>query len=106
MPLNKQLLADVFNHIITHPETHNQRKYHCGTSHCVAGWTQVLGRGPMPEYPLDATYDANYLFASERTASEIHRRASQLINEDSCSEYDEHGRDRDGNPLPLIGGGS
>ena len=96
MTLNKQLLADVVNHIITHPETHNQERYHCGTSHCFAGLTQVLAHGPMDQYPYDVMEDAYYLFASERTVSEIHRRTSRLISEDSCGKYDEYGRDRDG----------
>jgi len=113
MTLNKQLLADVVNHIITHPETHNQERYHCGTSHCFAGLTQVLAHGPMDQYPYDVMEDAYYLFASERTVSEIHRRVSQLITEYACGDYDkrgyddsgydQYGRDRNGNSLPRSG---
>ena len=107
MTLNKQLLADVVNHLITHPETHNRERYHCGTSHRFAGLTQVLAHGPMDQYPDDvmedaaellglSKLDAHYLFASERTVSEIHRRASRVISEDSCDEYDKRGYDEYG----------
>jgi len=128
MTLNKQLLAAVVNQIITYPETHNQNEYHCGTSHCVAGWTQVLGHGPMLEYPANVWDDAadqlglspeeaHYLFLSGLTIPEIHRRASELIIGEFRIEYDKYGydrygrgrdgydldgRDRDGNSLPLL----
>jgi len=114
MELNKQLLADVINQIITHPETHNQSIWHCGTSHCVAGWTQVLGHGPRDQYPANvmedaadllglSLEDADYLFSAELTISSVYRRASQLITGTGGGryEYDQYGynysgRDRDG----------
>jgi len=45
--------------------------------------------------------DANYLFSAKRTISEIHMRSSRLINGDERG-YGRDGRDRSGNPLPLI----
>jgi len=109
MTLNKRLLAAVVNQIITYPETHNQDEYHCGTSHCVAGWAQVLGHGPMLKYPTNiwddavgllglSQDDAHYLFSSQRRISEIRIRASELITGD-VYDRDEHGRDRHGYDL-------
>ena len=113
MPLNKQLLADVVNQIVSQPETHSQEEWHCGTSHCFAGWTQVLGRGPTGRYPSNVADDAadllgltpddaRYLFSAERTTPEIHRCASELINGDSRGKYDKRGYDRDGYNLDGI----
>jgi len=42
MTLNKQLLADVVNQIVTHPETHTQREYPGGTSPCATGWVGLI----------------------------------------------------------------
>lgn len=38
----RRLAAAVCNQIIQHPESWNQCEWHCGTSHCVAGWIDVL----------------------------------------------------------------
>jgi hypothetical protein len=45
LPLKgKLLLAEAYNQILLHPETHNQEVWHsdCGTSHCLYGWVEVL----------------------------------------------------------------
>ncbi|HMP07606.1 MAG TPA: hypothetical protein PJ982_14750 [Lacipirellulaceae bacterium] len=76
------LLVAVVNHILQHRETWDQKEWHseCGTKHCVAGWTQVMGGQPMDEdcvvddaeELLGLSYDeANYLFSSDRTLYEI-----------------------------------
>jgi len=79
MAINKQLLAKIVNQIVSQPETY--------TVVDLAQHEAVLGLAPE---------DARYLFSSRRTVSEIHRRTSRLISEDSCGKYDEYGRDRDG----------
>jgi hypothetical protein len=38
-------LAMVLNHIENNPTHWNQRKWHCGTSHCFAGFAQLFARG-------------------------------------------------------------
>jgi len=106
MSLNKQLLADVVNRIITHPETHNQEIWHCDTSHCFAGLTQVLAYGPMSQYPTNVKEDAadllgltpdyaNYLFYPYRTFREIHLCVSELITGTGDNGRDRYGRDQD-----------
>ena len=37
MALNKALLAEIVNQIVTHPETHTQREYPCAT-----GWVGLI----------------------------------------------------------------
>jgi len=83
MPLNKALLTKIVNQIVSQPETYT-----------VVDWVQheaVLGLTPE---------DARYLSSSDRTISQIHRRASELINGDERGYYrygrDRYGYDRDG----------
>jgi len=99
MPLNKALLAYTVNQLVTDPKIRS-----------VIGW--VLFQGPVSKFDsliekevaesLGLTPDdARYLFSPRRTISEVHRRASELINGGCCDKYDErgydeYGRDRDG----------
>ncbi len=118
--LNKRLLSQVVNQLVAHPETHNQSSWHCGTSHCVGGWSQVFAHGTeVHKYPEDSHTDATallglsladavWLFDSRRTISEIHNFATMRIADtdrdvygrDACGYdrdgYDRSGRDRDG----------
>jgi len=45
--VNKELIRQVINHIIDDPDTWNQTVWHseCGTSHCFAGWVDVIENG-------------------------------------------------------------
>jgi len=44
--MNKERLGEIIGIITKHPEQFGQGRFHsnCGTSHCVAGWCDVLGR--------------------------------------------------------------
>lgn len=39
----KPLMRAILRQITRHPETHDQRSFHCGTRRCIAGWAQILG---------------------------------------------------------------
>jgi hypothetical protein len=42
MARNKELLQKVVDAIREHPDQWDQTTWHCGTSHCVAGWAEIL----------------------------------------------------------------
>lgn len=47
MAINTELLERVMQHILDHPEQHDQTSWghkepHCGTAACFAGWTVIL----------------------------------------------------------------
>lgn len=108
------LLRAVVNQIIETPMRWEQAVVHCGTSHCVGGWAQVLaGRerhvvknegGSHITYTPDHDFDdlgdaqkllrlndddANYLFASGRTFAEIYEFAARRLGKlKSPADYD------------------
>ena len=108
MPVNTELLKRVVNHIIEHPETWDQRRWHCGTSHCVAGHCQIMaGKPPTDEGAADDARealgldwdDAAWLFAPERTLPEIHGFAKAVLAGEAGynhADYDRDGYNRDG----------
>lgn len=94
----KALLAAAVNQIIQHPETWKQSQWHCRTSHCIGGWCQVLAGLPesneayqeVPQLIGLSLSDADWLFAPERSLTEIHHFAHAFIN------------DQIGKPLPPL----
>lgn len=90
--MNIENFNKVIKQIIDHPETYNQRIYHseCGTSHCIAGWCDVLsGSYDIEEWEINEDYNSLtvidravefleityqqgiYLFAHQRTLKEV-----------------------------------
>jgi hypothetical protein len=93
-----QLLAENVNYIITHPECWNQRLWHCGTSHCIAGLAQIRTGSPVVDGPGNAAtlYDltpaqADWLFDTCRTLTELWQFATAHLG-----GYDRDDRDRAG----------
>ena len=93
-----QLLAENVNYIITHPECWNQRVWHCGTSHCIAGLAQIRTGSPVVDGPGNAAtlYDltpaqADWLFDTCRTLTELWQFAIAHLG-----GYDRDDRDRAG----------
>jgi len=93
----------VLDTIKAHPETWNQAKWHCGTTHCFAGHAQILA-GHEPDVGTviyDAmkflgisSIDEGWLFYSYRTLSDFE---VFLATYDQYTEgYDKDGFDRDG----------
>lgn len=54
---NTQLAYRVLDLIEAHPEHWNQRRWHCGTSHCFAGFVEclVLGANPFNSWSAELT---------------------------------------------------
>lgn len=95
--MNKKNLARVMNQIIEHPETWDQSNWHCGTSHCFAGWAQVMsGKNPSDLSASDDArewlglgyYDSKWLFAASTatastamagTPAEIHSHSLKFL---------------------------
>lgn len=102
----------VLTQIKNHPETWNQKYWHCGTAHCFAGWAQILSGKPADSTTArrDARIflglsaaEAEYYFHSERTLSELETVLEDFYDENGCSPdghdrngYNREGYDRDG----------
>ena len=69
---NEELLIRAVNHIKSHPDTWNQRQWHCGTTHCIGGWIEMFVLNPSASAPeQDFLRTSNY--------SEISRRAMERL---------------------------
>lgn len=86
----------VLDQITQHPETWDQYTWHCGTTHCFAGWAQILSGQPACETTVrrDARIyldlnltEANYLFSRHRTLTDL---------TNALAGYDRDGYNRDG----------
>ena len=82
------LLRAVVNHILAHPEQWDQRFFHCGTTHCVAGLCQIFAGFAINvlmtyQQAMDAvglsSGDAHWLFCCTRTLPEIHHFAAEFL---------------------------
>ena len=102
MAINKELLQLTLNTIKANPKHWNQGKWHCGTTHCFAGFAYLLHMGlPLTtdEYDLGedvilATktiavkilgityYQANILFAPDNTLEDLEHHVNVLLNTD------------------------
>lgn len=76
----------VLDQIVAHPETWDQTQWHCGTSHCFAGWAQVLSGKPADETTarrdariyLDlSSWQADQLFHASTTLDELQAGVSK-----------------------------
>lgn len=107
----KELLRAAVNQIIDHPKRWKQGIWHCGTSHCIGGWCQILGGLPESNGAGNAANllglskkDADWLFAPYRTMQEIYDFAKAFINGKqyfnvygySPDGFNRYGYDRDG----------
>ena len=87
--MNKERLAKVMNQILENPETWDQTKWHCGSSHCFAGWAQVMsgkeeddataGKDAQEWLGIDDD-SALYLFDGGRDLIELFEHVSELVN--------------------------
>jgi hypothetical protein len=101
-----ELLRAAVNQIIEHPETWNQRSWHCGTSHCVAGWCNVLaGNGTVEGNSVlirevgISPGEAEWLSQPHRSLPDIYNFAKKVLsNRDGFNRdgFDRAGFDRDG----------
>ncbi len=107
-----ELLKAAVNHILEHPEQYRQEITHCGTTHCLCGWIQVLGGCGTDGDPVEDAARLTglpiehvaWLYSPERHLSEIHAYAADTLagghyfnragfNRDG---FDRAGFDRDG----------
>jgi hypothetical protein len=96
--MNRENYRKVLDQIEAHPETWNQSFWHCGTTHCFAGWAQILSGKPADDgtvrrdariYLDLSLIEADYLFAPQRTLDDLR----DGYNRDG---YNRAGLDRDG----------
>ena len=99
----KLVLAQIENH----PETWDQKDWHCQTAHCFAGWAQILSgkRENNITVRRDARIflglslrEANYYFSSSRTLEELKTVLENFYNQDGFDRggFDRHGFDQNG----------
>ncbi len=99
-----ELARAVMNHILAHPESWNQRHWHCGTSHCFGGFCQIKGgREQTAEAGSDAQellgigyWDARWLFESSRTLYELYSWTKAFIEGYAEDGFDSAGFDSAG----------
>jgi hypothetical protein len=78
----------VLNHIKAHPETWDQREWHCDTTHCFAGHAQILAGKPIDDLAhhdamefLDLTIEqAHYLFYKAKRIEDFERFLADAIS--------------------------
>jgi hypothetical protein len=96
-----QLLRAAVNHIIEHPESWDQARWHCGTSHCLFGQCQIMAGFPQTsngireqvQYALGISQsEAAWLSAPNRLLPEIYGFAKKMLD----PKFDSDGFDSDG----------
>jgi hypothetical protein len=106
----EKLLKTAINKILEQPEKWDQSAWHspCGTKHCIAGWCQILSGNAKLEFSARgdsikalgiSQEEADYLFDSKRTISEIYKFAESFsLNSAGYNRagYNRDGYDRDG----------
>ena len=120
--MNIELLKRAVNHIIEHPESWDQNRWHsaCNTKHCMAGLGQFLGGLTMSSATAEqdgrrvyglTREDADWLFDGSRGLRDIYSfvKAAEAGVDFVCSYagrdengFDWNGFDIDGNVLPLF----
>jgi hypothetical protein len=101
--MNKEHFADILNTIEANPSCWDQARWHCGSSHCFAGWAQLKSGKPAVvsfvrrdarEWLDISKVDADWLFAVDRTIDDF---KWFLTSEGfDCEGYDCNGYDRNG----------
>lgn len=121
MPVNKELIRKTMNQILQNPEAWDQKTWHCGTSHCFAGWATILS-GWVPNNrsevikrgtdelmnTSDAAQEelgigwalAGWMFAGVRDMEGLYTCCQRLLND----EIDENGLNKYGKfaPVPIL----
>lgn len=100
--INKELLQLTLDTIKANPEHWDQRKWHCGTTHCFAGFTYLLYMDlPLTTNEYDLGVDvlcqtrstvknllgltldqADRLFASDNSLEDLEHHVNILLNTD------------------------
>lgn len=96
----QQLMRDVMNDILANPEHWNQSVWHCGTTHCFAGFVELRAAGVKPDcdwlkFDTDRTGDAavealgiNWVFASLLFHSDSSLKDLQCAVDAYCGDVD------------------
>lgn len=86
----------VLDQIEKHPETWIQEKWHCGSSHCFAGWAQILSGNNANDDTvrrdarifLGLSYiEAQYYFDSRRRLEELKTVLEDFYDQAGCKRY-------------------
>lgn len=99
--LNKQLLQLTLDTIKANPQHWDQVYWHCGTTHCFAGFVELLHKqqsldtyfdeydvdgGDVADYAMKALgltiYQADSLFSPVNTLEDLEHRVNILMNTD------------------------
>ncbi|MDE2000739.1 MAG: hypothetical protein KGI52_17635 [Burkholderiales bacterium] len=100
-PRNLERIKAILDHIEAHPETWNQRNWHCGTTHCFAGHAQLAAgmlandktvRADAREWLSLTRAEADYYFARARTLDQLR----ELLVPLDADGYDHSGFNRAG----------
>jgi len=105
--MNRENYKLVLDKITSCPDEWDQWVWHCGTTHCFAGWAQILSGKPADRDTVrrDArvfldlsSIEANYLFEAARTLRDFNNYDRIVYDGDGYDRtgYDRIGYDRDG----------
>jgi hypothetical protein len=96
-PRGNELLVAVINQIISDPPSWNQFSWHCGSSHCFVGWTQVLGgKKPTDSDSIESDFleltdleqsDFKYVQSTDRSFDDLYRFVWKLLQPTVQSSY-------------------
>jgi hypothetical protein len=82
----------VIDHVLTHPEQHDQRAVSCGTSACLAGWTVALHlglhSGMTDEDFFEATMDLDWYTGAAEIAPQLLGVAEEKFGLAVFAEFD------------------
>lgn len=102
---NRENYDKVLRQIINHPETHDQTLWHCGTSHCFAGWSQIkAGKAPNNDTVREDACqwlgitlgESDWLFDGDRTVVDFVRFREEPKEGYDRAGFNRTGYDRDG----------
>jgi hypothetical protein len=97
---NQLLARQVMDFIEQNPQHHNQEQWHCGSSHCYAGFVEVFANAADPTRPFKSEGStqefaieqlqisqnlAEYWFSGNRSKSELADLTAAF-----CGEIDDH----------------
>lgn len=113
MAVNVELLQKTLDTIKANPQHWNQRHWHCGTSHCFAGFAELLANGLPVETSLDeierlkitrklgmstpieaerllgiTDEDGDVLFYGHNTLKELEHMVAYLIEHGSLEDFE------------------
>jgi len=89
MPINKELLRETLQTIKDNPQHWDQTQWHCGSSHCFAGFVECKIRGIEIAKELDEDQVLGWSVADEESLISLLNLGEKDADK-LCRDYDYH----------------